>query len=70
MRASKIPSHRLPERVAGIGPTAKRLKTDHYSVLKLALLGVLDAEVVDGLPKISIASIERYERELAERTTA
>jgi hypothetical protein len=70
MRSTKMPSHRLPERVLGVSPAAKRLGTDHYTVLKLALMGLLDAEIVDGLPKISIASLERYERERAAQEVA
>jgi hypothetical protein len=61
MQAHKA-SVRLPERLTGIAPAAKRLGTNHYKVLSLIVSGVLEAEDVDGKPKVRIDSIERYER--------
>jgi hypothetical protein len=50
----------------GIGPTAKRLGVNHYTVMRLALIGKLEVgHTVDDKPKISVASIKRLERETA-----
>jgi hypothetical protein len=59
-------SSRLPERLIGVEPAARRLKRNPYFVLKALVTGELNGELVDGDPKIIIESIERLERQRAE----
>jgi hypothetical protein len=66
MQTDKSVSPRLPTRLTGISQTVRRLKSNHYTVLRMLIVGELDGEIVDGEPKVSIASIERIERSLAQ----
>jgi hypothetical protein len=49
------------ERLTAVKNAAKRLNETHYRVLLRITAGELEAELVDGRPKVTIASLERLE---------
>ena len=57
----------LPERLTSIKSAAHKLKNNHYGVLRMLLTGELEGELVDGEPKVLIASIDRL---IAEQQAA
>jgi hypothetical protein len=57
-------------RLTGITVAATRLKENHYKTLKRVIAGQLQAEWVDGKPKIVVTSLERLERELAHQAAS
>jgi hypothetical protein len=54
-------------RLTSFRQAAIRLGESTYGVQKLAIVGILTAELVDDRPFITIESIERREQEIAER---
>jgi hypothetical protein len=60
MSTSKTPALRgLPARLTSIKNAAHTLKNNHYGVLRMLLTGELEGELVDGEPKVVIASMNR-----------
>ena len=60
MTANKTPVLRgLPTRLTSVKNAARKINGNHYTVMRLLLLGKLEGEMVDGEPKVVIASIDR-----------
>jgi hypothetical protein len=57
----------LPTRLTSVKNAARRINGNHYTVMRLLLLGKLDGEMVDGEPKVVIDSIDRL---IAEQQAA
>ena len=57
----------LPTRLTSVKNAARKINGNHYTVMRLLLLGKLDGEMVDGEPKVVIASIDRL---IAEQQAA
>jgi hypothetical protein len=57
----------LPTRLTSVKNAARKIKGNHYTVMRLLLLGKLEGEMVDGEPKVVIASIDRL---IAEQQAA
>jgi hypothetical protein len=57
----------LPTRLTSVKNAARKINGNHYTVMRLLLLGRLEGEMVDGEPKVVIASIDRL---VAERQAA
>jgi hypothetical protein len=55
-------------RLTGIRQAATRLRKSPYQTMRLIACGVLESELVDGTPKVTIASIERLEAVIAGET--
>jgi hypothetical protein len=49
----------LPTRLTSVKNAARKINGNHYTVMRLLLLGKLEGEMVDGEPKVLIASIDR-----------
>jgi hypothetical protein len=49
----------LPTRLTSIKNAARKINGNHYGVLRMLLTGELEGELVDGEPKVVIASIDR-----------
>ena len=49
----------LPTRLTSVKNAARKINGNHYTVMRLLLLGKLEGEMVDGEPKVVIASIDR-----------
>jgi hypothetical protein len=56
--------NKSPPRLTAYARAALRLGVSYYEIVRLVSHGVLETEDVDGHPKIVIASLEGYEREL------
>jgi hypothetical protein len=50
---------RVPTRLTSVKNAARKINGNHYTVMRLLLLGKLEGEMVDGEPKVVIASIDR-----------
>ena len=61
MRDRKSNRGKRSERLTAVKNAAKRLNETHYGVLRLISAGELEAELVDGRPKVTLASLERLE---------
>jgi len=61
MQDRKSNPRKPPERLTAVKNAAKRLDETHYKVLRLITAGELEAELVDGKPMVTIASLERLE---------
>jgi hypothetical protein len=57
----------LPTRLTSVKNAARKINGNHYTVMRLLLLGKLEGELVDGEPKVVIASIDRL---IAEQQAA
>jgi hypothetical protein len=57
----------LPTRLTSVKNAARKINGNHYTVMRLLLLGKLEGELVDGEPKVVIASIDRL---IAEQIAA
>ena len=57
----------LPTRLTSVKNAARKINGNHYTVMRLLLLGKLEGEMVDGEPKVVIASIDRL---IAEQQAA
>jgi hypothetical protein len=49
----------LPTRLTSVKNAARKINGNHYTVMRLLLLGKLEGEMVDDEPKVVIASIDR-----------
>ena len=68
MTASKTSALRgLPTRLTSVKNAARKINGNHYTVMRLLLLGKLEGEMIDGEPKVVIASIDRL---IAEQQAA
>jgi hypothetical protein len=47
-------------RLTGIKPAARRINKTPYQILRLATAGEIEVEMVDGRPKVVIASLKRF----------
>ena len=61
MHDSKSNPRKPSARLTAVKNAAKRLNKTHYKVLRLITAGELEAELVDGKPMVTIASLERLE---------
>jgi hypothetical protein len=57
----------LPTRLTSVKNAARKINGNHYTVMRLLLLGKLEGEMIDGEPKVVIASIDRL---IAEQQAA
>jgi hypothetical protein len=53
----------LPTRLTSVKNAARKINGNHYTVMKLLLLGKLEGEMVDGEFKVLIDSIDRFNTE-------
>ena len=61
MRDRKSNRRKRSERLTAVKNASERLNETHYGVLRLISAGELEAELVDGRPKVTLASLERLE---------
>jgi hypothetical protein len=61
VRGSKSNRRKRSARLTAVKNAARRLGATHYRVLRLITAGELEAELVDGKPMVTIASLERLE---------
>jgi hypothetical protein len=65
MTSNKASASQPPRRLTGIQHAANEFDTTGYTILKWAIAGALDVEMVDDEPKVTLESIERLKRQRA-----
>jgi hypothetical protein len=61
VRDRKSNRRKRSARLTAVKNAARRLNETHYKVLRLITAGELEAELVDGKPMVTIASLDRLE---------